>query len=206
MDIYEKKCPDLKTAALGAFQSLEERNQLVLDTLPIEKQLELVQIALYNAFNAEYGILIFEQSDLDQIHKTVLNMQKGMAQSQALSEKWGDKSQIEPPDHLNRFPFPDEMIDAICLYLSEEGFQEISQGLSEDHENILVIQIDEVHYNLEDIMFEALDQQCIVYNIEPEILENMKLAIYERHNKYIDAQNDLDPRLRDFCTDGLIPS
>lgn len=162
----------------------------------------MVELALYQAFNAEYGPLILEQSDLDTIHESVMRLQQDMAKSQALSQKWDNKSQIEPPKHLGRFPFPAEMEEAICLYLFEEEFGRISQR-GKNAYNILQ---GTTFYDFEAVIFEALDQQCMAYNIEPETLENMKQTIRERHNNFIDAQQNADPRLRDFSTNDLTPS
>jgi hypothetical protein len=172
-----------------------------LGILPVDEQLTLVQIALHKAFNAEYGPLILEQNDLDQIHESVMQMHTDITQSLSLSQKWEDKSQIPPPEHLQRYPFPEEMEETVCLYLFEEGFQGISQHGKDGYR----VQKGTTYFDLEATIFEALDQQCIVYNIEAETLENMKKAIVKRHNDFINAQQNLDQRLRDFSTDNLAP-
>ena len=198
----KKNCPDLKTAAVAAFTCMQAHDMPALDTLPLEEQVAIVQHALCKAFDAEYGPLVLDQSDLEQIHQRVVELQTDMAKSMALSEKWSDKSQIEPPKHMERFPFPEEMEDAICLYLYEEGFQNIAPRRN----NGFLIRKDTTFYDFESIIFEALDQQCMVYNIETETLDHIKQAVYKRHNEYINAQQNLDPRLRDFPTEDLTPS
>lgn len=202
MSINKTNCPDLKTAALGAFTCLQKNNMPALETLSAKDQVDLVQMALCNAFNAQYGPLILDKSDLDQIHASVLHMQKSMAQSLALSKKWEDKSQIEPPKHLDRFPFPEEMEDVVCMYLFAEGFQSITPRKG----NNFAIWKDVTLYDFEAIIFEALDQQCLVYNIEPDTLEQIKQAVYKRHNDFIKAQRNADPRLLEFSTEDLTPS
>lgn len=198
----KKNCPDLKTAAVAAFTCMQAHGMPALDTLPLEQQVEIVEQALCKVFDEEYGPLVLDQSDLEQIHQHVIQLQTDMANSMALSEKWADKSKIEPPKHMERFPFPAEMEDAICLYLFEQRFENISPR----SKNRFLIKKDTAFYDFEDIIFEALDQQCLVYDIEAETLAEIKQAVYKRHNNFVNAQQNLDPRLRDFSTENLTPS
>lgn len=188
MSIKKTNCPDLKTAAESVFAHFQNKDAAPLFSLPFEQQINSVQFALHEVFHAEYGPLVLDQSALEKIRESVMNMQKQNMHAHESFQKWQDSRE--------------EMEEAICLYLFEEGYESISSCGKKG----LQIKKDDTHYDLETLMFEALDSQRIVYDIDPETLEEMKQAISVRHNEFIQAQENIDQRLRDFSTDDLMPS